>query len=240
MKTSNKLLIAAILIIIVSMVTYDFALRAEYLKGDYKSRFYGFEKTTSFNGFTRIDNRAANLISIDVEHGTESGIWVKSNWKNRFKIFRKGNTLIIEVLEQEFKHVNADDQSITIICPTLDEVTTTPYAMKPNEESSYATGTTTLTGFVQQDLALKINEASTLVLAKSKIQNLKALVGDKTSRTARLMIKPDNKITNATIEVLGRNTLDIVDAIIAKKNFTIADSATVVMSGNFLNQPKIK
>lgn len=234
MKTSNKLFLTAILIIIISMVTYDFALRAEYKKGTYKSRFYGFEKTTAFNGFNKIDNRAANLISIKVEKGNEPGIWVKSVWKDRFKISRKGTTLVVEVENKESTRVSSYDNSITIICPFIDRITTAPYLGKSGQNLIHSRGKTTVSGFTLDKLSLEISKGVELFLERNKIAGLQALVGDQMSDNASLVISSSNQIGNATIDVPGKNHLEIENSVIAKQNFTIADSATIAFSGSFL------
>ncbi|RYE24084.1 MAG: hypothetical protein EOP42_22630, partial [Sphingobacteriaceae bacterium] len=80
MKTSNKLVLAVVTIILLSMVGYDLALRAEYRKGEYKNRFYGMKKLPALSGYTSIDNRAANFVSVNVEKGNNAVIWTPNNW----------------------------------------------------------------------------------------------------------------------------------------------------------------
>ena len=234
MKTSNKLLTAAILVIVISMVSYDFALRAEYKKGTYKSRFYGFEKTTAFNGFNAIDNRAANLISIQVEKGNEPGVWIKSNWKDRFNIHRNKTTLVIDVANNQSTRVSAYDNSIIVVCPSLESITTAPYLGKSGMNELHSLGKTTITGFTLDKLSLKITKGTELFLERNKIADLQALVGDERSNNAKLTISSGNQIDNATINVSSKNHLEIENSVINKRNFTIADSATIAFSGKFL------
>ena len=234
MKTSNKLFLTATLIVIISLLTYDYALRAEYKKGTYKSKFYGFEKTTAFNGFNTIDNRAANLISIQVEKGNEAGIWIKSAWKDRFKVSRKGTTLVIEVANKQSTRVSAYSNGITIVCPSLSEIITVPYLGKSGQNLRYSRGTTIVTGFTLAQLSLKISKGVDLFLKGNKIADLQAWVGDESSDNANLTISESNEINNATINVPGKNHLEIENSVITKRNFTIADSATVAFSGSFL------
>ncbi len=234
MKTSNKLFLTAVLVGIISLLSYDFALRAEYKKGTYKSRFYGFEKTTAFNGFNAIDNHAANLISIQVEKGSEPGVWVKSNWKDRFNIHRNGKILVINVENKESTRVSSYDNSIIVICPSLDSITTAPYLGKSGMNALHSRGKTTITGFTLDKLSLKISKGVDLFLERNKIADLQALVGDAMSDNAKLVISSSNQIDNATINVPGKNHLEIENSVIAKRNFTIADSATVAFSGKFL------
>ncbi len=234
MKTSNKLFLTAILVVIISLITYDLSLRGQYKKGTYKSRFYGFEKITAFNGFNKIDNRAANLISIQVEKGNESVIWVKGVWKDRFNISRKGTTLVIEVANKQSTQVSTYDNSITIICPSLDQVTTVPYLGKSGQNIIHSRVTTTVAGFTLNKLSLKISKGVELFLKGNQIDDLQASVGDELSDNAKLTISSSNQINNATINVQGKNYLEIENPVITKRNFTIADSASVAFSGSFL------
>jgi hypothetical protein len=234
MKTSNKLFLTATLIVIISLIAFDLALRAEYKKGIYKSRFYGFDKTTAYNGFSSIDNRAANLISIQVEKGNEPGIWVKSVWKDRFNISRKGKTLVIEVANKQSTRVSAYSNSITVVCPSLESITTAPYLGKSGMNELHSRGTTIVAGFNLDKLALKISKGVDLFLNGNKIADLQASVGDEKSDNAKLTISSSNQIDNATINVPGKNQLEIGNSIIAKRNFTISDSAKVAFSGSFL------
>ncbi len=235
MKTSNKLLLTAILIIVVSMVTYDLALRAEYRKGTYKSRFYGMDKTSVLSGFTTINNRAANLISIQVEQGSDQGVWVKSEWKDRIKISRNGMALVIEAADKQATHLSPYQNSITIICPSLEKVITSPFvAAKGGEEGNYSHGSIFIKGFNLENLDLKIAKSIDIYLENNKINSLKAIVGDDKSRDARLDISSNNHFNYAEITVAGMNQLQIQSPVIDKSNFNISDSAQLFLSKSSL------
>ena len=72
MKTSNKLLLLLGIIIISSLIFYDLELRAEYIKGEYKSRFYNMTNKR-IEGFTSIENNASNLY-VRIEQGDKFDI----------------------------------------------------------------------------------------------------------------------------------------------------------------------
>lgn len=239
MKTSNKLMLTAVIIILISMVAYDFALRAEYRKGDYKNRFYGMEKNTELTGFTTIDNRAANYVSVDVDQGNKAEVYTQRNWKDNFKIYKNGTVLVIEVNAKEAKNLKPFHQSmLTIVCPSIEKLITKPYLQPKLSENYDSEGTTTLKGFNLQNLLLNIGKESNVVLEGNKIDQLQAVVGENSSRNSNLTINSNNQINIAKIDVLGRNWLRIENPVITKKQFTVSDSATISMSGNFHNQLK--
>jgi len=237
MKTSNKLLIAAILVIIVSMVTYDFALRAEYRKGTYKSRFYEMEKL-NLEGFTILDNHVANIISVQVEYGKSYAVYMNNDLKNNLLISKNGNKLMINVADKEKPQINQYKNNVIIICPKLDQVITSPNIKKSIEEWDNDNGTTSITGFDQQHLILFVNQTTRINFEKNKIEHLEATVGDSLSQHAYLFIGSNNQINDAVIKVFGKNHLSIGNPKVAKSNFTISDSANVDVSGSFLNQIK--
>ncbi len=240
MKTSNKLLLTAILIIIVSMVTYDFALRAEYRKGTYKSRFYNFEKTTDTKAFNMLDNRAANLVSVRVERGDHFGIWMMNDLKDHIRISHNENALVIDVIDKKSPNTNIYKNGIIIICPSLNKVTTSPFFISKEDEerSYYSNSNTSLVGFNQKNLELYINKETQLDLDKNKIANLQAFIGDNLTKHASLTIRSNNQFDVATIAVAGKNSLEIENPKITKSDFTIADSAKIISRGSFLNQLK--
>src|SRR5882757_6345842 len=68
MKTSNKLTIAAILFILVSLVYYDLMLKASYLSGTYRDQFKDYT-ILNFKDFNSIDLGASTAANIIVEQG---------------------------------------------------------------------------------------------------------------------------------------------------------------------------
>ncbi len=237
MKTSNKLLLTAILIIIVSMVTYDFALRAEYLKGTYKSRFYEMKKLNLEN-FTILDNRVANIISVQIEYGKSYAVYMNNDLKNNLLISKNGNKLLIDVADKAKPIINPYNNNVIIICPKLDQVITRPDIRKSIKEWDNDNGTTSITGFDQQNMDLFINTSTHLNFEKNKIGHLQATVGNNLSQHAYLFIASNNQIKDAVIKVMGKNQLNIENPKIIKSTFDISDSATVSLGGSILKQLK--
>ncbi len=235
MKTSNKLLLTAILVIIGSMITYDLALRAEYRKGTYKSRFYEMEKL-SLEGFTILDNRVANIISVQIEYGKSYAVYMNNDLKNNLLISKNGNKLMIDVADKAKPKINPYKNNVIIICPKLDQVITSPNIRKSIKEWDNDNGTTSITGFDQQNMDLLINKSTHLNFEKNKIGHLQATVGDNLSQHAYLFIGSNNQINDATIKVAGKNQLSIGSPKITKSNFTISDSAIVNLDGSILKQ----
>jgi len=68
MKTSNKLLAVVTAVILIFLVIYDRDLRAEYLKGEFKSPFYQMEQL-SFKDFSNVRNNSADKLGVQIKKG---------------------------------------------------------------------------------------------------------------------------------------------------------------------------
>ena len=83
------------------MVIYDNDLKAEYLKGDFKSRFHNMEEL-SIKDFTSVDVLSANVIDATIEKGPKFAVWVKKNFKDEIKKYLS------------YKNVVTDEQAYLI------------------------------------------------------------------------------------------------------------------------------
>ncbi|XHR92132.1 hypothetical protein ACFJIV_17320 [Mucilaginibacter sp. UC70_90] len=68
MKTSNKFLLTAVLLLIVSVGIYDVQLKAEYFKGEYKNPYNGFNNL-NFRNFKVIELGSSTAINIMLVQG---------------------------------------------------------------------------------------------------------------------------------------------------------------------------
>ncbi len=72
-------------------------------------------------------------------------------------------------------------------------------------------------------------------MLNNQINNLEAIVGDRSIGTANLVIDSSNHIKNADIQVPGRSELKLTNPNIEKLNYAISDSAKVTLTGNTLH-----
>ncbi len=234
MKTSNKLLILVTLVIIAFMVIHDVGLKAEFLKGEFKKRFYQMEQL-SFKNFSNIKHNSADKIGIQVEKGDKFQVWIKSSLKDKVAVTQKGNTLVIKMIGQNGTRIWGYQGAIIIMCPQLDSLTTVMDADASNrkvdyKETSYnnANG---IAGFNQPKMVINLNRVTGVELTGNQIDDLQATVGDKAIGKAYLRINSNNLIKQANILVPGKSELDLKNPTIGKLNYTIADSAKVTING---------
>jgi len=233
MKTSNKLLILTTIVIISFMVIYDNDLKAEYVKGDFKSRFHNMEQL-SIKDFTNIDHQSADVIDATIEKGPKFAVWVKKNFEDEIKIYKQGKTLVIKYTGPTDRNMYYSG-AIIITCPQLDSITTTANTKElqkfPN--NSYS-GDIDVVGFDQQKMVLKANRLTQIELKKNKIENMQAVIGNNSTDIGSLNINSSNQIKLANIRVNGISELKMSSPNITTLEHSFSDSASLVLTGSAL------
>jgi hypothetical protein len=95
MKTSNIIFTLAIVLFFGMLMSYNFQLKAEYVKGDFRSPFYGYKKL-KFKNFDKININAGNAIVVKVSAGKENAVYVQDELKDQIKLSELNKTLSID------------------------------------------------------------------------------------------------------------------------------------------------
>jgi hypothetical protein len=241
MKTSNKLIISATLIIIGYLVAYDFALKAEYVKGTYKSRFYQM-KQLSFKNFNAIEHNAANNINLRVEQGPGFGVWVDERLKDKIIIRQHKQTLSIYYNSKDNYRRYAIDHDIIIICPYINSIITNAHFYADTVKTATGIQTTmshpdfgtptTITGF-KSTMSIQANTFTKIEMYNNNLPALNALVN---GNNAVLKIDTTNIIKVATIQTSGESVLSLLNPAIETLHYNIADSTELTLSGKSFRQ----
>jgi len=226
MKTSNKLLLAASLLIFGNLAFYDFELKAEYVKGDYKSRFYGMESTT-LNSFNRIENQAGNVISLRIEEGPKFAVWMNNLVRDKVAVKVKNNILYVDYKNRT--RFNNYVPGIIITCPAVNSVTTSSIT---ESDRSWGSAATTVTGFTQDVMNISASSAVQIELNKNALGTLNA---GTTNSKATLIIHGDNQINTASFNIIGKSELKLF-SIIPNSNYNYTDSAAISLNGKVMRQ----
>ena len=234
MKTSNKFLILITIVIISFMVIYDNDLKAEYVKGDFKSRFHNMEQL-SIKDFHNIDILSADVIDVTIEKGPKFAVWVNKNFKDDIKLYKQGKTLMIKYTGPAEQY-NYYSGAIIITCPQLDSLTTTANTAQKVEkfQSNTYVGDIDVIGFDQQKMVLKANRLTQIELKNNKIENMQAVIGNNSNDIGSLNINSSNQIKLANIKVNGISELKMSNPKITTIEHSFSDSASLILSGSAL------
>jgi hypothetical protein len=233
MKTSNKLLLAIGLIILACLVGYNFALKKEYDRGEFRSPFYGMYQIKASN-FRVIENDAANMMDVKLQYGPNYGVWVKADLKDKVAINKRGNTLVINYNGDGNERHNYND-GVIIMCPIVDSVVTTAFINKltgENIDRYRAYVTTEITGFKQQGMSVIAAPYTRIALDHDTLSHLNALVGSAKTSSSELEIKFNNQIAHADFNVLGKSFLTLNGKSVAACTNHISDSASLTLNNS--------
>jgi len=239
MKTSNKILLLATLIILSYLTFFDFKLKAEYLKGKYKTRFYSM-KEQKVGEFRSIENNTSNL-HVRIEKGDQFEIWYDDDLKDNLELTNKNNQLVINYNKKDNDDDFIKSGNLIIICPKIEAVAINKVLkMKDYLSKEYIpNGVTIINNFNQDKLELIVNSVTELILDKNKFNLLSAKVGDSKSTNGTLTILNNNEINNLYVELNGTSILNLNDPMINKAELKISDSADVKLSGRALKYLKV-
>lgn len=240
MKTSNKFLVVIAIVVIGFLIVFNAGLKAEYLKGEFKTRFYQMEQL-SFKNFSNIKHNVGDRLGVKIEKGDTFQVWVKSFVKDEIDIKQTGQALVINASKNNKGWTYSS--GIIIICPKIDSLTITSDVeannKKIDENSGYNYNVYNLiSNFNQPKMFIKLNMLTALELEANSIDELQAIAGDKATGKAYLDINHTNNFKVANINVPGESELKLENPSIGKLNYTIADKAKITTFGKSL--PMIK
>lgn len=239
MKTSNKIFLAAVMLMLAYLVGYDFTLKTEYDKGGYKSRSYGMTEV-KLGKFNVINHRAGNMLGLHIEQGKTYGIWIDKYYKKRIKISQQGQTLNIDYVDKEVRQ-SGRYAGITIICPVITSVIANTYTPKSVENGFSDNGTIEISGFKQNEpLNVRSDTWIDVHLANNTLNQLNANFGLLPGSSPSLTIDNNNIIKTANLNLKGSSSINLYNPSIAQPNYHFGDSTTVTLSGSALKmvQPK--
>jgi hypothetical protein len=231
MKTSNKLLLAVGLFILACLMGYNFALKKEYGKGEFRSPFYGMHKL-NLADFKVINNQAANIIGIKIKHDTKRQVWVRREAVDMLKVTSDGHTLSVENMKLQQDNIYYVDM-IIITCPEIDSVVTGGPVAAENQQSNDDYDPylhTKIEGFTQPHLGVKANNRTLILLDNNKFDQLNTHLGDNKGGRGFLTITNSNRIGLADLNIKGKSVLRLYGRGIIKSSNHISDSASISLN----------
>lgn len=235
MKTSNMLIIAAIIVTLGMLTTYNFSLKAAYQAGEYKNRFHESE-FTEFKNIETLNVTAANLMAIVVEPGQKEGIWIRNRIKDRLVLKQTGTALTIGLTDEARKtsrSIGEDD--IVLVVNSLKKLDTKAFFLDKNEptDGKRYGGGVALKGIKTANLELEIGPGTAVSMDQVVLKTLKAVVGPG-GDLAVLDLGAANQIEFADFEIPGGSRLSLNNPKIVKTRYNLSDIATVTLNGTAL------
>ena len=238
MKTSNKLLLAAFLVLLISLTLYDTALRAEYRRGTFRDPFKDFV-TLNLKDFNALDLPAASQASVRIEPGPYR-VRVYKPLNEFLQVSRQGQqlTLALRFPNDDHSFLNANQPAIVISCPTLVALRTNATYLTDNHPKTNHTVANwnpqrvRVQGFHQDSLLVRANNGSQVELLNTTLQRLRVVA---TTGAPVLHLPAGNHIAQATLQLGAHSHLELGNLTIPALRYQFSDSATVSLPGRALN-----
>jgi hypothetical protein len=217
MKTSNKLLLTGLGVVVGSLLTYNVALRAEYRQGTYKDRFRNYQ-TLPLADFDQVQVRSRNL-SVKLVPGPFA-VRVSKNAAPNVTVTRVGRELVV-VAGPALNNSWAEGNVVLIACPDLRRLHT-------------VANWTSVKGFALDSLTVQQDQAGEVELDNNKIGFLGATAGQSAGSKATLTINATNRIQAAELAIRSQGELALHDVSIPQFHCQFSDSARATITGRSL------
>ena len=245
MKTSNKLIAAAFLLILVSLFVYARLLNAEYISGRYKDPYRDFV-TLKFKDFDTVDVNSTSAVNVKFIQGPFS-VRIDTDAMDFTKIEQQGNTLKIGAAFKGDYIQNPSRYIVVISCPKLAEVNANAIFKAKDKQiidtvlREWNMRQNLIEGFKEDSLSIRQYYGSSIILSGNHIRTLNAVVGLNPLSFSKIVILNNNLFQQATIDVLNRSKIQLDGKVIKNLKYYLADSAQMVLTGaaqNLMNNPK--
>jgi hypothetical protein len=245
MKTSTKLLLSALVVLIIAIGIYNSALKAEYLTGNYKKPYRNY-KQVDIKGFTEVEINASKMIDVVFRKG-DFAVYRSNYSEDTVRLTKTGNKLIVNVdlnalPENNIAYNGIEDRHeyrgnrIIIVCPSLSMLKTTnvflvngraPVNYNFDKYAPYAHCTVEIGKFNLDSLTLVQGGNSQVNLSGNTIGALKV----NADHFSSIKIEADNKINSADLQINGKGELWLNNISFPKLTQHISDSARVTLYG---------
>jgi hypothetical protein len=246
MKTSNKLILTAIVLTVIMLTWYDLRLKAEYLSGAYKVPYSDYV-ALNYTGFDIVDLSSSTAANVKFVQGPFS-VRVDNNAMDFVVFKQQGNRLMIDAVFERNYRWNPNPFVIVISCPILKKLTTGATYQADDRtvtdtivREDWNMRQVLIEGFRQDTLSIEQDYGSTVVLAADTIRSLRAAIGKSDRSGSKIILEPGNEFRDAALDIGHRSTFILQNAHIQNLSYHLADSAELIVNGNsqhLINQTK--
>lgn len=231
MKTSNKIFVAALVLLLSSLTAYNVALRAEHRTGNYKDPLHNYT-ALALRNFEAVSVPSVSGLKVKIVAGPFA-VRVNKEAADFVRVSQRGQQLLVSVAyPREFEYLGRQD-AVVISCPRLAALTidgTYTVSGQPPLSKLQTGGTVLVQGFRQDSLTLTQYRSNQIRLEGNTLSWLRAVAGTSPGSGPELQIGPDNRIQAADLTIGHQGRLELNTAI-ANLRHQFSDSATVMLSG---------
>jgi len=236
MKTSNKLIIVVVLVILFSLVVYDLLLKAAYMSGDYKIPYKNYV-SLPWKDFDIVEVNSSTAANVQFVQGPFS-VKIDDRALEYTTVRQQGNRLQINANFEHNYSWNPHPYILLISCPKLTKVyaNATYYDDKrPVTDTIVREGwnmrKVLIDGFKQDSLTVEQDYGSTVILSNNTIHSLHADIGKSERSGSVIILEKSNQFDNASLDIGNRSKLQLENCKISHLAYHVADNAKLIVSG---------
>ena len=237
MKTSNKLIIVAFIMLLSAIVAYDYLIKVEYDSGRYKDPYNNFA-TLKFKNFDKVDVRSTSAVNVKFVQGPFN-VKVDSSALEFARFKQEGSHLIISAEFKDDYVYNRNPYLVIVSCPKLNAINTDAIFKQGKKQiidtiyrADWNMRQNLIEGFTEDSLSINQSHGSNLILSANHIGVLKAVVGLNKGSFAGLIILKNNVVQKASADVLNKSSLSVYSKTIGNLKYHLADSAKITLTGS--------
>ena len=241
MKTSNKLILAALAVLLMGLAFYNNALRAEYRTGTFRDPLKNFV-TIPVKAFDRLDLKSASLAGVRIEPGPY-GVRVHKQAAEALQVQQQGQQLTLGFRFAGSARpflISSNHPAIIVTCPSLaalrtdasysaDGKVTIDHAQTFGYNFSIA-----VRNFRQDSLLVEAENGSHIDLLGNTLGRLRVTAGH-TEGSPIVRVHLGNHIQQAKFRMGGKSKLVFDELAIPELAYQFADSATTTLPGRSLS-----
>jgi len=239
MKTSTKLLLVGLLILVASLATYNVALRAEYNRGEFRKPYHDYT-TLTLRDFDEVEVAPGSHLTVKVEAGPFA---VRQHKQiDSVQIVQTGRRLLITDLA---KHRNSRSpwaaRLVVVSCPHLATLlvnSTAAGAALPQPSTppnpDLPSADVQVGGFHQDSLLVVADQNAAVELVQNELKQLRVVAGTTPGSTAAVRVAKTNKIGAARLDFQHKSAFTLDTPIISDLRYQFADSVRATLPGTTL------
>jgi hypothetical protein len=244
MKTSNQFLFAAGVFTLLSLVVYDFLLKAEYRSGSYPDPYKHFV-TLNYTNFDVVDLPSSTAANVKFIQGPFS-VRVDQYAQHFVQVSQQDARLRIDARFDGGYQSTSSPYILLISCPKLSAVHLNAGYLANDKEvtdtivrEDWNMRQVLIDGFNQDSLHIEQDYGSTVVLSKNHIRAISAEIGESPRSGSHLIIEDSNVFGNVVLDIRNLSKLFLNNATIQELKYQLGDNAQLIVTGkakNLLNQ----
>ncbi|PKV63061.1 hypothetical protein [Pontibacter ramchanderi] len=242
MKTSNKLLLFALVVLLSALATYNIALKAEYNTKSYRDPYRNYI-VLDYSGFEEINVNAGDMLNVLIEPGDEHAVYLYKGNEEVVQINQEANTLKVDVANTDEQkgvrgwgspHLIIKTPSLHILRANATHTLNGEPVTHVQRLNTASYLNTKLIGFKLDSLTLELDNGVMVQLDGNELQRLHAVTGTSPESEPKLLIHNSNKIQQANFDIRNRSYLSLLNVAIPALQYTLSEQAQVELTGEAL------